>query len=131
LRSRVEGLRTIERQPQGVGNRASMTNDELMSLGGVVFKDGELWALPANGRPVPITGPHAEECFRNLRNSSLLMYQTLTHAEQWCELFVVFLEAANANEAVSNVLKMQAAIRVSRRCAIEGLENIADMKKPT
>jgi hypothetical protein len=109
-----------------------MTNEQLMSLGGVVWSDAHLWAIPLDGsRPIPITGPQGEEAFRNLRNASLLMFQTLSHAEVWTERLSVWLEAAGGEEAVDSVLKMQSAIRVSRRCAIEGLENIAAIKKGT
>jgi hypothetical protein len=96
---------------------------------GVVLQDGDLWAIDPGQPPVKITGPDASDEFRNLRNASLIMYSTLTNAEEWFEKLLIWLEACNAEVAVDSVLKLQAAVRVSRRCAIEGLENLASGKK--
>lgn len=101
----------------------------LQRIGGVVLMDGDLWAIDPGQPPVKITGPGASDDFRNLRNASLVMYSTLTNVEAWFERMSVWLEAVGAEEAVDSVLKLQAAVRVSRRCAIEGLEKLASDKK--
>lgn len=107
-----------------------MTNhDELQRLTGAVLADGNLWAIDENGRLFQVTGEGASDHFRNLRNGSLLMYRTLTNAEDWVEKLTVWLEAAGGEVAVNAALQMQGAIRVTRRIAVEGLENIADIKK--
>lgn len=103
--------------------------DKLKRLLGAVLQDGDLWAIEPGEPLVKVTGPGASDDFRNLRNASLLMYATLTNAELWIERLSVWLELVGGDNAIDSVLKMQAAIRVSRRCAIEGLENIASDKK--
>lgn len=106
------------------------TDSDLAALTGVVFQDGNLWALdPQTGQVAQVTGEGANAEFRNLRNASLLMFHTLTNAENWTEKLITWLEAAGGEEAVISSLRMQAAIAVTRRIAIEGMENIAVDKK--
>ncbi len=106
-----------------------MNHNELKALTGAVFADGNLWAVREDGSVLQITGDNALEEFRHLRNASLLMYRTLTNAEDWIDKLTLWLEAAGGEVAVNAALNMQAAIRVSRRVALEGLENIAEYKK--
>lgn len=104
---------------------------QLQRVMGVVLQDGDLWAIEPGQAPVKITGPDASPDYRNLRNASLVMYSTLTNCEEWFEKLLAWLEASNAEFAVDSVLKIQAAVRVSRRCAIEGIEKLASDKKDT
>lgn len=89
---------------------------------------GILWAIPINGSPaIQVTRPDAiHPDFRNVLNSSLLMCRTLFNVGVGFEKLVVWAEAADQEEIVDSVLKLQGAVNVSCRCAIEGLENIAN-----
>lgn len=104
---------------------------DLATLTGVIFNDGCLWAINRRTGELigPLTGPQGLDDFANLRNASLLMFHTLANAETWIEKLSIWLEVAGGEEAVDSVLKMQAAISVTLRCAVEGLDKIADMKK--
>jgi hypothetical protein len=92
---------------------------------------GILWAVPINGRPpIQVTQPAAiHPDFKNVLNSSLLMCRTLFNVGVGFEKLVVWAEAADQEEIVDSVLKLQGAVNVSCRCAIEGLENIANARK--
>lgn len=104
--------------------------NKLNALSGAVLGDGDLWAFMPDGRLVKIAGPGASDDFRNLRNASLIMYHTLGNVETWVEFLIAWLESVGGEVAVDKALKLQAAVRVSRRCATEGLEKIAtDQKK--
>ncbi len=103
-------------------------HDELARLQGAVLSDGNLWAIYPDGSVKQMTGDGASEEFRNLRNASLVMYRALSDAQNWTELLITWLEAAEAEGAVAATLNVQAAIGVCRRIAVEGLENIADNK---
>lgn len=92
---------------------------------------GILWAVPIDGRPpIQVTFPEAiNPDFRHVLNSSLLMCRTLFNVGIGFEKLIVWAEAADQEEIVDSVLKLQGAVNVTCRCAIEGLENIANGRK--
>lgn len=108
------------------------SHDQLMTLSGIVDRDGVLWAFDLNGDPrqvEPITGPEASPDFRNLRNASLLMYVTIVEVQTAIERLTEWLETINGEPAVEGLLRLQASMYVTRRCAIEGIEKVAKERK--
>ena len=107
-----------------------VTHEQLLTLTGVVDRDGVLWAVPGDGTPAfPITGPDASPDFRNLRNASLLMYRTIAEVETGMSALAEWLESVGGETAVEGVLRMQSAMNVTRRCAIDGIEKVARDRK--
>lgn len=93
---------------------------------------GLLWAVP-NGAPGPaiqvtFAGGVAPD-FRNIVNSSLLLYANGASMKPTLSAMIEALEEAGSEQLVNAVMKMEAALNVSLLCAEQGIEIISHKRE--
>jgi hypothetical protein len=103
------------------------THSDIEAVNGFVDRDGILWAVPVNGDPAFIvqTPKGLNEDFRHVIQASLMMYKTLAATKIGYDKIVAYAEACGDQQLVGHILQLQAAVIVTMRCAIEGLDTIA------
>lgn len=87
---------------------------------------GLLWALRPDGALEQVTYPDGiTPAYRNLINASLLLYNANFVVGNGMPLLVDWAEYTGNEAIVHAVTTFEANLHISRRCAIEGIENVA------
>jgi hypothetical protein len=93
---------------------------------------GLLWAIRADGAMEQVTYPDGvTPAYRNLINASLMLFATNVVVAHGLEAVVDWAEGTGNESVVNSVTIFEANLNLARRCAIEGLENVAAAKKGT
>ncbi len=103
------------------------THEDIEAINGFVDRDGLLWAVPVNGDPMFViqTPSGLNDKYRHVVQASLMMYKTLSATKVGYDKIIAYAEAIGDQQLVGHVLTLQAAVIVTMRCAIEGLDAIA------
>lgn len=104
------------------------THEDIEAVNGFVDPDGILWAVPIDGGPhiMVATSRGLNPDFRHVVQASLMMYKTLAVTKVGYDKIIAYAEACGDQQLVGLVLQLQAAVIVTMRCAIEGLDAIAN-----
>jgi hypothetical protein len=110
---------------QGTGQL--IQHGDIEAVNSFIDQDGILWAVPIAGGPhVMVATPRGiNPDYCNMIRSSLMMYKTLSATKIGYDKIIAYAEACNDTALAGLVLTLQAAVVVTMRCAIEGIENIA------
>lgn len=105
----------------------TVTHDEIEAVNGFIDPDGILWAVPVAGGPhVLVATPRGiNPDYLHVVRSSLMMYKTLAKTNEGYDKIIAYAEACGDDRLVGLVATLQAAVTVTLRCAIDGLDNIA------
>lgn len=107
-----------------------LTHDDL--IGRKAFVDpstGLLWAIRPGGAVEQVTYPNGiTPAYRHLIDASLLLYVTNHVVANGLVAVTEWAEATGNDRIVHATTTFEANLNLARRCAIEGLENIAANK---
>lgn len=115
-----------------------VTHEELMQLTAFVGLDGVVWAskisdIDASGfKKLPTYIFHKNAInpeYANLLGAAIILYRINQETAQTLELIVEVLEKHGGDALVEALTNCQAALQTARRCAIEGMENVAGNSK--
>lgn len=91
---------------------------------------GLLWAIRPDGAVEQVTYPNGiTPAYRNLINASLLLYVTNHVVANGLIAVTEWAEATGNDRIVHATTTFEANLNLARRCAIEGLQNIAANQK--
>jgi hypothetical protein len=91
---------------------------------------GLLWAIRPDGGFEQVTYPNGiTPAYRNLIGSALLLYTANHCVANGLTAVVEWAETTGNERIVHAVSSFEANLNLARRCAIEGLENVAAMQK--
>lgn len=104
-----------------------LKHDDL--IGRKAFVDpatGMLWAILPDGSKEQVTFKGGiAPAYRNLVNAAIMLYVINSHVAEGLQLLSDWAEATNNERIVNAVTTYEANLHLARRCATEGLENIA------
>jgi hypothetical protein len=104
-----------------------VTSEDIEAVNGFIDPDGMLWAVPVNGDPPILVatprGIHPD--WLNVLRAAPMMYRTLKGTDEGYTKIIAYAEACDDQALTAIVLQLQAAVAVTLRCAIDGLENVA------
>lgn len=105
----------------------TITHSEIEALNGFIDPDGILWAVPVDGGPhvMVATSRGLNPDYRHIIQASLMMYKTLAATKIGYDKIIAYAEALGDQQLIGHILQLQAAVIVTMRCAIEGLDTIA------
>jgi hypothetical protein len=113
---------------QGTGRL--LTHSDLAARKALIDSDGILWALLPDGSRERVLDLNAVAVdFRPLIGASLILYAANSVVAEGLAKVVEWAEGTGNDTIVDAVTTFEANLNVSRRCAIEGLQNIAAMQK--
>lgn len=93
---------------------------------------GLLWAVRPDKRLEQVTFPGGvTPAYRNLINASLMLYGANNGVALGLQTVVDWAEGSGNERIVHAVTTFEANLNIARRCAIDGLENVAAMKNGT
>jgi hypothetical protein len=91
---------------------------------------GLLWAVLPGGALEQVTYPDGiTPAYRHLIGASLMLYTTNHVVAEGLTAVVDWAEATGNDRIVNAVTTFEANLNLARRCAIEGLENVAAKQK--
>jgi hypothetical protein len=104
-----------------------ITIDEIEACNSFIDGDGFLWAVPEGGGPhrLILQPKGIDPAWINVIRAAPMMLRTLHNANVGYDKIIAYAEACGDHALVANVVKLQAAVTVTIRCAIEGLDQIA------
>lgn len=108
-----------------------VTIEDIEACNSFIDADGFLWAVPVNGGPHELiaTPKGINPAWLNVMRAAPMMLRTLVTANVGYDKIVAYAEACGDQQLAGNVLRLQSAVTVTIRCAIEGLQNIANQSE--
>lgn len=111
----------------------TIQHEQLMQTASAVDpSNGTMFAIDNTGVRPPIAimqkkNAHAE--YANVLTASILLYRVNANASDFLGTMIEVLEEAGRDDLVNAVQEVQATMETARRCAIDGIENMAALKK--
>jgi hypothetical protein len=104
-----------------------VTIEQIEASATFIDPDGLLWAVPHDGGPHQLiaTPKGIDPAWLNVMRCAPMMLRTLLTANVGFDKVIAYAEACDDQALANNVLRLQAAVTTTIRCAIEGLDVVA------
>jgi hypothetical protein len=110
----------------------TISHDKLMHTASAVDpSNGTMVAIDnATGLPtIILQKKNAHVDYVNVITASILLYRVNANAEAFLETLIEVLEETGRDDLVNAVQEVCATLNTARRCAIDGIENMAALRK--